>query len=553
MPVVNIRDYGALGDGQDDDTASIQRAVAILRADDTLYFPAGTYRIATLGTLVSIQGISKLRVFFNPQATLLMDNLNAQGLGSGHAFYFKGYADGLILEGIRIRWRTMPAQRSMGDGIRIDGPYSSAGPSDQRTIRNIVIKSCYVAQAPQAGIVLMGCSDITIDTVEIVETWADGVHLNACRHYTIRNITGLNVRDDHVALVTYYDPSTTDFSLGDREGGPYTQPTLGDWSNYKGKISDVRSDATRRFSANGIRVAGALDVEIDNLRAHLRKASIIVDAGRKGNTYGWEYQASQKIRVRRVTATQCHVGVHVMTFNVLPNEATYWDFGVSLDELSVQDCELDNLLIEKCSGITIDRVESNNGRVRIINVNNIQIGILRSQRGDVLVHGLTALARSLKFTPIPSSNITIETLTVRKGEVQLANAKRIRVGDLRVDDSQSEIGCVFVNVQEGTVSSLVSQLAQKKGLQITNCQSLIIISVLIASEQNDFTSLEIGGGNSSSVSKNISIVSAVYQGASNRPDISIQQGRYAPRQLSVRLVYGSTPEKAMKQRHYRLD
>ena len=85
-----------------------------------------------------------------------MDNLDQQGLGSGHAFYFRGYADGLVLEGIRIRWKTMPTRRSKGDGIRLDGPFSPAGPSDQRTIRNVVIRRCHIAQAPQAGIVLMG-------------------------------------------------------------------------------------------------------------------------------------------------------------------------------------------------------------------------------------------------------------------------------------------------------------------------------------------------------------------------------------------------------------
>ena len=218
--------------------------------------------------------------------------------------------------------------------------------------------------------------------------------------------------------------------MGNREGGPYTQPALGEWSNYQGKISNVYSNATRRLSANGIRVAGALNVTIDNLRAHLRKAAIIIDAGKKGNTYGWEYQASQKIKVHQVSASACHVGVHVMTFNVSTADTRYWNFEVVLDELRLTTCELDNLLVEKCSGIAIGHVESHNGRVRIINLNNVQVDRLHSDHGNVWIHGLSALARSLIVDAVPLSNININALTVKQGEVQLANARHLTVGDL---------------------------------------------------------------------------------------------------------------------------
>ena len=552
MSIISVKEHGARGDGQSDDTVGIQRATALLQPADTLYFPGGTYRVSTPGTLVSVQGISKLKVFFDAGAVLLMDNLDQQGLGSGHAFYFRGYADGLVLEGIRIRWKTMPTQRSMGDGIRLDGPFSSAGPSDQRTIRNVIIRRCHVAQAPQAGIVLMGCSDIVIEDIEIVETWADGVHLNACRRFTINNITGLNVRDDHVALVTYYDPSTLDYALGNREGGPYTQPALGEWSNYRGKISNVHSNATRRLSANGIRVAGALDVRIENLRAHLRKAAIIIDAGKKGNTYGWEYQASQKIQVHQVNASECHVGVHVMTFNALSTDTRYWNFEVSLDELRLVSCELDNLLIEKCSGVAIGHVESHDGRIRMINLNNVRVDRLHNSRGHVWIHGLSALARSSAINPVPPSNISINTLTVKQGEIQLANARHLTVGDLRVEDGLTETGCTLVNVREATVGSLVSRFAQQCGVRIINCQSLIILSALIETNKPDFTSVAIEGGNASSVSENITLVSVVYQGISDQPDVQIQQGKYAPRQVSARLLYGKTSQSSAKQKHYKL-
>lgn len=45
-PFVSVKDFGAVGDGQTDDTAAIQTAInTVAAAGQTLYFPAGTYRI----------------------------------------------------------------------------------------------------------------------------------------------------------------------------------------------------------------------------------------------------------------------------------------------------------------------------------------------------------------------------------------------------------------------------------------------------------------------------------------------------------------------------
>lgn len=40
---INVKDYGAVGDGETDDTAAI---VAAMQAGSTLYFPPGTYKFS---------------------------------------------------------------------------------------------------------------------------------------------------------------------------------------------------------------------------------------------------------------------------------------------------------------------------------------------------------------------------------------------------------------------------------------------------------------------------------------------------------------------------
>jgi polygalacturonase len=48
---VNVKDYGATGDGTTDDTTSIQAAINAVTSGGVVYFPSGTYRIArTTGT-----------------------------------------------------------------------------------------------------------------------------------------------------------------------------------------------------------------------------------------------------------------------------------------------------------------------------------------------------------------------------------------------------------------------------------------------------------------------------------------------------------------------
>jgi hypothetical protein len=46
-PVLNIKDYGAVGDGSTDDTTAIQNALnaSTLAAPRTIYIPTGTYKI----------------------------------------------------------------------------------------------------------------------------------------------------------------------------------------------------------------------------------------------------------------------------------------------------------------------------------------------------------------------------------------------------------------------------------------------------------------------------------------------------------------------------
>jgi len=45
--VINVLDYGAIGNGIADDTAAITAAVTAASAGSTVYFPVGTYKVTS--------------------------------------------------------------------------------------------------------------------------------------------------------------------------------------------------------------------------------------------------------------------------------------------------------------------------------------------------------------------------------------------------------------------------------------------------------------------------------------------------------------------------
>lgn len=46
MAILNVKDFGATGGGEADDLPAIQAAIDAAREGDTVFFPAGIYRVS---------------------------------------------------------------------------------------------------------------------------------------------------------------------------------------------------------------------------------------------------------------------------------------------------------------------------------------------------------------------------------------------------------------------------------------------------------------------------------------------------------------------------
>lgn len=342
--VVNVRDHGAVGNGKSDDSPAVQAAVAALQSGDTLFFPAGSYRFARQypegSAAVAIAGISDVSIEFDPGAELVMDNLDsATGMGTSHGIFIRGPASRIALRNVKIRWAA-PAPRSFGDGIRILGyptgtttaPVGWSGPP--APVSGVSIASCDIRTSPQAGVILIGVSDVTVDDLQVHDTAADGLHFNACRRARVRGHTVTDNGDDGLALVTYY----ADRPTFDRDAQSFAFPDLTKWSNADFEISDVSVSGGR---ANGVRLAGANGVRLSGLTVSgkVAGAGVIVDSAAEiGPETSWQYVASRGVHLDDIAVDHCEMGIQLLARPGSTGDAKFSDFGVAARDVRIRDC-----------------------------------------------------------------------------------------------------------------------------------------------------------------------------------------------------------------------
>lgn len=154
VEAVSVRDFGAVGDGETDDTAAFQRAIDMAAArGNTLHIPAGRYAILDD---VSIESSVRLRGDSDRRSIITSNGERARLLvaGSGIQIQDIGFEDmvepialvsrkDFILEGVRIercRFERITIWRRNRGVIGL-----SSGNSSQRVhrIHNLIIKDCF--------------------------------------------------------------------------------------------------------------------------------------------------------------------------------------------------------------------------------------------------------------------------------------------------------------------------------------------------------------------------------------------------------------------------
>ncbi|SIR63052.1 glycosyl hydrolase family 28-related protein [Williamsia sterculiae] len=573
--VVNVKDYGATGDGTTDDSAAITAATSALTNGQTLYFPAGNYRFAqknpASGAAVAVVGKSNIAIMFDPAARLTMDNLDSSGNGTGHGILVKGAATNVTLVNPNITWTTVPSARSFGDGVHVLGyPSDSAPPAgwvgSTGTVTNLTVINGRVANAPQTGMVLLGVSDPKIIGFRAISTLADGLHFNACRRITAMGHTALSCGDDGLAFVTYYDASALWATSDD---GPFQTSVLTDWCN-SGAVAAV---AVTGGSANGVRIQQARDLAVSSVTVNGKSSGIIINSSIAGGSIAWTSLASRNVTINSIAIASCDTGITIRTEQInSTNDSKWWDFaGVNVADADVRgctnwsvSCSGDGSVNSTVAGIRLGSMKlvagSGGGGQGGVNITSLRsaaidgVHLVTDHGSQFLIGGADTL-RSGSVTALPSSQLSIGRVVNEGGNLLIQDIAGITAVTVESRNAPGD-GVQLNRVKDAVIQNLRSTLPGRsggltRGLLLTKTFNIDIANAVVAMDAatpSSFSSIEIGGGDAGDIAANgLRIEKLTYTSALNdTANKAVSQGgSYGPLAWYARLNWrhsgASTP------------
>jgi len=192
---LNVRDYGAKGDGKSKDTGALQAAIdAAGRSGGTVYVPPGDYVSGTLRL--------RDRIAFRlaAGATLIASPDDAD-FDPYEELDYESFADRETTDFsfALLRGRALQDIGIFGPG-RIDGNRTKRGgpkPIALKQCRNVQIHDLTIDNAPNYNISLLGCDQVDIVGVTIRNGYSDGIDPDCCKNVRIANCR-IESRDDAI-------------------------------------------------------------------------------------------------------------------------------------------------------------------------------------------------------------------------------------------------------------------------------------------------------------------------------------------------------------------
>lgn len=196
--VLNVKDFGARGDGITDDTAAIQAALDVVpAAGATVHFPAGTYLVSITAGNTTL-GIALML----PRAKIMLTGAGIDAsvikLASGQPEYLAVIADGTAfgttdLSGFTVRDLTFD-QNSAGNVLTDVSPTSPL----------FTGKSRFVIRANVGSrITIANCRFTNCDNVNTISMNGTTLHTVAVRNCIFDNTGANSAKHDHSSIYTH--------------------------------------------------------------------------------------------------------------------------------------------------------------------------------------------------------------------------------------------------------------------------------------------------------------------------------------------------------------
>lgn len=216
---VNVRNFGAKGDGAQIDTPAINRAIdhVAARGGGTVYFPAGTYACYT------IRLKSKVTLHLDNGATILAatptgdagyDNAEPNPWDMfqdfGHSHWHNSLILGENISDIAIEGHGLIWGKGLGRGDGKDnwlkdpnGPGTGNKAIALKNCRNVTLRDFKILEGGWFALLATGVDNMTIDNI-VCDTNRDGFDIDCCKNVRVTNCTVNSPYDDAICPKSSY-------------------------------------------------------------------------------------------------------------------------------------------------------------------------------------------------------------------------------------------------------------------------------------------------------------------------------------------------------------
>ena len=212
---LDVRQFGATGDGKSLDTAAINKAIeaAAAAGGGTVLFPAGNY------LSYSIRLKSHVTLHLEQGATIVAADLPAQGAGGGydpaepnewdmyqdfgHSHFHNSLIWGEAMEEIAITGPGRIWGKGLSRGLNAQTPGMGNKSISLKNCHNVLLRDFSILHGGHFAILATGVDNLTIDNLKI-DTNRDGMDVDACRNVRISNCYVNSPWDDGFCLKADY-------------------------------------------------------------------------------------------------------------------------------------------------------------------------------------------------------------------------------------------------------------------------------------------------------------------------------------------------------------
>lgn len=278
--VLNVRGYGAAGDGERADTEALQAAIDACAAagGGTVYFPAGTY--LTGGLILK----SRVHLYLDAGATLLGSTRLEDYPVTRPAMrsYTDNYTERSLLFGENLENVGLHGPGAIdGRGAAFKGPYK-VRPYLIRLVgcRKVAVTELTLRDSPMWVQHYLGCDDVVIHGLTVhsfVNANNDGINIDCCRRVTISDCN-IASGDDAIVLKSTSNRPTryvavancvlsshcNAFKLGTESNGGFENIVFANCAIYDTRLSGVAVEMVDGGVLDGVYVSNVVMRDVRN-------------------------------------------------------------------------------------------------------------------------------------------------------------------------------------------------------------------------------------------------------------------------------------------------